>query len=85
MKFATSSIRFRKPFLVLIWLILAMGAVFVVLILVVLIASGVAVPGDDVVDMEHSHSSDGDTIVILTSVLTLMLAVVAGESYIFKT
>ena len=85
MKFTTSSIRFRKPFLVLIWLILAMGAVFVVLILVVLIASGVAVPGDGVVDMEHSHSSDGDTIVILTSVLTLMLAVVAGESYIFKT
>ena len=60
-----------------------MGAVFVVLILVVLIASGVAEPGDGVV--EHSHSSDGDTIVILTSVLTLMLAVVAGESYIFKT
>ena len=69
--------------MVLIWLILAMGAVFVVLILVVLIASGVAVHGDGVVDMEHS--SDGDTVVILTSVLTLMLAVVAGESYIFKT
>ena len=63
----------------LIWLILAMGSVFIILILVILIATGVAVSSDGAVDIRHP--SDGDTMVILTSVLTMMLAVVAGESY----
>ena len=77
--FVVTSIRFRKPFLVLIWLILAMGSVFIILILVILIATGVAVSSDGAVDIRQP--SDGDTMVILTSVLTMMLAVVAGESY----
>lgn len=65
--------------MVLIWLILAMGAVFIVLIFGIMIATGVAVPGHSVAAMESS--SDGNTIAILTSVLTLMLAVGAGESH----
>ena len=54
-----------------------MGAIAMILILGILMATGIAVSGHIAADMESS--TNDNTIVILTSVLTLMLAVGAGE------